>query len=186
MKDLVKNVYDNLKESTAALAGKIEEYRTLETLEKSGIYSDRYLNGTLRPKMKDLKASIEKDKGAAIASARSLVEDYKNELRDLDNLHPEAMTEDAKFFTAGVNLNRRDLEAILSRNEGNATMEQMTLRYAEEHGVDMGRRLYTGHQAEIQEAENINGAIDTFSKWIDQDNGGAVLDQIFTADPVTW
>lgn len=184
-RDIVKDVYENLKESTERLSKKTKEYEELKALEKSGIYSDHYIKGTLRPKMEGLKRSIEKERAEAISNAKNLVNEYKEELRDSDNLHPEALTEDAKLFKAGVKLSARDLEAILSRNEGNATMEQLTLRYAEENGVDLGKRLYIGHQAEIQNAENVNGAIATYEKWIDKDNAGEVLEQMFK-EPATW
>lgn len=184
MQNMMNNVYSSLKENTAAIAGKIAEYRKLEAQEKSGDYSREYLEKKLRPQMLELKHSIERDKEAALSGARGIVEAYQNELRDKDNLHPEDITEDAKLFTAGIKLNRRDIEAILERNKENATMTQIALRYAEENGVDLGRKIYIGHQAEIQQAGGVKSAIDYYAKWIDKDNAGDMLNKFFNVTEV--
>lgn len=179
MQDMINNVYNTLKTSTAELHKKIAEYNALTEKEKSGVYSREYLEKNVRPKMAELKREIERDKEAAISGAKGIVAAYQDELRDMDNLHPEDITEDVKLFTAGIKLKARDIEAILSRNQGNATMEQIALRYAEENGVDLGRKLYNGHQAEIQEAGGVASAVDYYNRWIDKPNAGEMLNKFF-------
>lgn len=179
MQDMINNVYNTLKTSTAELHKKIAEYNALKEKEKSGIYSREYLEKNVRPKMTELKREIERDKEAAISGAKGIVAAYQDELRDMDNLHPEDITEDAKLFTAGIKLKRRDIEAILARNQDNATMTQIALRYAEENGVDLGRKLYIGHQAEIQEAGGVASAVDYYNRWIDKPNAGEMLNKFF-------
>lgn len=181
MQDMINNVYNTLKTSTAELHKKIAEYNALKEKEKSGIYSREYLEKNVRPKMAELKREIERDKAAAISGAKGIVAAYQDELRDKDNLHPEDITEDAKLFTAGIKLKRRDIEAILARNQDNATMTQIALRYAEENGVDLGRdkKYYYGHQAEIQEAEGVTGAVSYYDRWIDKPNAGEMLNKFF-------
>lgn len=185
MQNMINDVYTALKTSTANLQKKIAEYRAMEEKEKSGVYSADYVRTTLRPKMRELKESIERDKAAAISGAKGIVAAYQDELRDMDNLHPEDITEDAKLFTAGIKLKRRDIEAILARNQDNATMTQIALRYAEENGIDLGRdkKYYYGHQAEIQEAEGVASAVYYYEKWIDKDNAGKMLDRFFGIEP---
>ena len=183
MQNMINDVYTALKTSTANIQKKIAEYRAMEEKEKSGVYSADYVRTTLRPKMRELRDSIERDKAAAISGARDIVTAYQDELRDKDNLHPEDITEDAKLFTAGVRLTARDINAILARNEGNGTMEQLALRYASENGIDIGRKYYYGHQREIQEAEGVTGILHYYEKWIDKDNAGKMLDRFFGIEP---
>lgn len=185
MQNMIDNVYSTLKTSTANIQKKVAEYRTLEEKERSGVYSADYVRTTLRPKMRELKESIERDKAAAISGAKGIITAYQDELRDKDNLHPEDITEDAKLFTAGIKLKKRDIEAILARNQDNATMTQIALRYAEENGIDLGRdkKYYYGHQAEIQEAEGVTNILHYYEKWIDQDNAGKILDRFFGIEP---
>ena len=156
--------------------------KELEKLEKSGIYSLQYVNHHLRPKIFELRREIEQDKRAAVASAKGIVEKFQNELREKDCLNPADITQDAVLFTSGVKLKARDVEAILRRNAGNATMEQLALRYAEENNVDMGKKIYIGHQAEIQQAEGVTSAINYFSNWITAPNALAMLDKFFSVD----
>ena len=181
MQDMIDNVYNTLKTSTAELHKKIAEYNALKEKEKSGVYSREYLEKNVRPKMAELKHAIERDKEAAISGAKDIVAAYQGELRDMDNLHPEDITEDAKLFAAGIKLNARDIEAILARNQDNATMTQIALRYAEENGVDLGRdkKYYYGHQAEIQEAGGVANAVDYYNRWIDKPNAGEMLNKFF-------
>lgn len=181
MQDMINNVYNTLKTSTAELHKKIAEYNALKEKEKSGVYSREYLEKNVRPKMAELKHSIERDKEAAISGAKGIVAAYQDELRDMDNLHPEDITEDVKLFTAGIKLKARDIEAILSRNQDNATMTQIALRYAEENGVDLGRdkKYYYGHRAEIQQAGGVANAVDYYNRWIDKPNAGEMLNKFF-------
>lgn len=187
MQDMINNVYNTLKTSTAELHKKIAEYNALKEKEKSGVYSREYLEKNVRPKMAELKREIERNKEAAISGAKGIVAAYQDELRDKDNLHPEDITEDAKLFTAGIKLNRRDIEAILERNKENATMTQMALRYAEENGVDLGRnnKYYHGHQVEIQEAGSVATTIDYYNRWIDKPNAGDMLNRFFGVTETT-
>ena len=180
MKDMVRNVYFSLKERTAGIQEKVAEYNKLAEMEKSGKYSGQYLNKSLLPQMRELKTAIERDKEAALNAANALVEDYQNKLRDLDNLHPEDITEDAKLFTSGIKLKAKDINAILARNQGNATMEQMAIRYAEENGVDLGRNVhYIGHQAQIREAGGVSSAVHYYGRWIDKPNAEVILNKFF-------
>lgn len=179
MGNIVETVYTNLKESTEGIAEKVSAYNKLVEMEKSGNYTAQMIQNDIRPKRYGLKNDIEKDKEAAISKANALVRAYQDELREKDNLRPEDITEDAKLFNVGVKLKPRDVEAIISRNADNPTMVQLALRYAEENGIDIGKRFYVGHQAQIREAENLLGVIHYYANWIDQDNAFRMLDKFF-------
>jgi len=181
MEALLRKVYANLKEGTAELHATMEEYNKLVEKEKSGMYSREYLEKEVRPKLVTAKRAIEEAKEAALSNARAIVRAYQDELRDKDNLHPEDITEDVKLLNAGIKLNKRDIEAILSRNQDNATMTQIALRYAEENKIDLGRTLYIGHQAEIQQAGGVDSTIDYYARWIDKPNAEEMLNKFFNA-----
>ena len=179
MKTMIHNVYSSLKKDTAEIADKVALYNAFTYKETSGRYSEEYLNTEIRPKLYDLRLAIEQDKEAAIANAKGIVRAFQAEIRDKDNLHPEDITEDAKLFTCGVKLTARDIEAILARNKGNGTMEQLAFRYAEENGVDLGGRRYYGHQPEIQATVNVENTIDYYARWIDKPDAGNMLTKFF-------
>lgn len=179
MDNLLNSVYSSLKKDTAEISDKLALYNAFKNKETSGRYTEEYLNAEVRPKMFDLKREIERDKEAAIANAKGIVRAFQAEIRDKDNLHPEDITEDAKLFSCGVKLTARDIEAILSRNKGNGTMEQLAFRYAEENGVDLGGRRYIGHQTEIQTAGSVEGTINYYARWIDKPTAEIMLDKFF-------
>lgn len=182
MQNMINNVYDSLKTSTENIARKLKKLAELETLEKSGIYSHEYLNGHIRPEMFALRREIEQDKAAAISGAKGIVEKFQDELREKDCLNPADITQDAVLFTSGVKLKRRDVEAILARNKDNPTMTQMALRFAQENNIDLGRKIYVGHEREIQDAGGVSRAVDYYSRWITEPNALAMLDKFFSVD----
>lgn len=185
MQELLNSVYGNLKKSTAEIAELKKEYREYETKLLSGKYNEKYILGTIRPKMLEIKTKIEKRKEAALSSAKELVEAYQEQLRKADELNPEEITPDANLFNIGVKLNARDIKAILSRNENNNTMKQLALRYAKENGVDLGEHFSIGHENEIKEAGDVNTVIDYYSRWIDKENAETMLYKFFNQEENT-
>lgn len=179
MQRMINSVYNTLKAGTAGLQKKLNEYEILTKQEKSGIFSKEYLEKEIRPRIKELRHSIEKDKAATISSARDIVKAYQDELREKDILRAEDITEDARLFTAGIKLNKQDLEAILARNTDNPTMTQIALRYAQENKIDLGGKVYVGHQAEIQRADGIASIVDYYNRWIDDPDAGNMLNKFF-------
>lgn len=182
MQNMINSVYDSLKTSTEDLAKKTKKLVELEALERSKIYSHEYLNGHIRPEMFALRREIEHDKKEALANAKGIVEKFQDELREKDCLNPADITQDAVLFTSGVKLKARDVEAILARNKGNRTMEQMALRFTQENNIDLGRKIYVGHESEIQEAGGVSRAVDYFGRWITEPNALAMLDRFFSTE----
>lgn len=181
MKEIINSVYNSLKESTAEIAGKCAECESLEAMAKSGRYSNKTLQTEIYPKRDALKREIENASARALSRATALVRDYQEEMRKADNLNPADITDDVKLFTAGIKLKARDIEGILERNKGNATMTQIALRYAEENGVDMGNRspLFIGHSQQIQGGENLISTINTYGRWINTPKAGEMLNKFF-------
>ena len=81
MEALLRKVYANLKEGTEELHATMEEYNKLVEKEKSGKYSQEYLEKEVRPKLVTAKMDIEKAKEAALSNARAIVRAYQEELR---------------------------------------------------------------------------------------------------------
>ena len=181
MQEITNKVYNSLKESTAEIAGKCAEYDRLVEKAKSGRYSQEALTKEIYPKRDALKREIADDSARALEKATALVRDYQEEMRRADNLNPADITDDVKLFTAGIKLKARDIQGIIERNQGNATMLQIALRYAEENGVDMGsnRPLYIGHSQQIQGGENLIGVINIYGRWINTPRAAEMLDKFF-------
>lgn len=182
MENVANNVYNSLKESTAGIAKKIEECNALEEKAKSGRYSAQALQNEIYPQRDSLKREISGDTARALESAKAIVREYQEEMRKADRLNPADITDDVKLFTAGITLNAEDILGILERNQGNATMAQLALRYVKEHNIDMGenRMIYTGHTEEIQGGDNLIGIINTYGRWIDKKNAPEMLDKFFS------
>ena len=181
MEDITLTVYNDLKESTAAIAGKCAQYADLEAQAKSGKYSAEEVRKNINPKSAALKREISDDSARAINKATALVREYQDAMRKADALNPEDVTKDAELLRAGVKLRPKDIEAMLERNQGNATMEQLILRYVDEHGVDMGPRkpVFYGHSQEIQYGEELVNTISIYGRWINTPTAGKMLDRFF-------
>lgn len=181
MQEVTANVYNSLKESTAEIAGKRAEYEALVAKANSGRYSTKVLSKEIYPKRDALKRELADDSAKALEKATALVREYQEEMRRADNLNPADITDDVKLFTAGIKLKARDIEGIIERNKGNATMIQIALRYAEENGVDMGhnRPLYIGHSQQIQGGEHLINVIHTYGRWINTPKAAEMLDKFF-------
>ena len=179
MSNLNSDVYEVLKTGTAGLAKMQDELKALRDDEQSGIYSDMMLNNDIRPKIAALKEDISKEAESVLSEAHGLVEEHKKKLRAADEINGADITEDAALFKVGVPLTEKDLRAILARNKGNATMEQLTLRYAEQNGIELKDIGFIGHAVELQEAESLNEIVNVYSRWITAPDARDILDQFF-------
>ena len=178
--ELKASVYDTLKEATKAIANLKAELNKLSEKAESGMYSEKALINDIRPKMNEIKRQIETSASKAAEDAKGLVTAYKLNMKEADSLKGSEITEDAALFSAGVKLTAEDILAILNRNEGNATMQQLAIRYAAENKIDIGDVIYVGHTKEMHEADGINSAISYYAGWIDKDNALDMLDRFFS------
>ena len=179
MDNIVQNVYDALKADTEDIGKIVVRRDELEDAIKSGKYTPQALRDEIYPERDNLRGQVAGKREAAINKAKGLVQQYRQEAADLDNLDPAELTDDVKLLQTGVALLPRDIQGILERNKGNRTMTQIVLRYAQEHNIDVGGLTYVGGQQEKQTADNLDTLIDYYSRWIDKRNAGEMLDKFF-------
>lgn len=179
---IFQTVYQSLEKSTNTISRSVAERERLETRIKSGRYSQQAIQQELIPQLDTLKKQIAADSVKAIQAAKTLVEKYRADAEKLNNLDPAELTDDIKLFQTGIPLLPRDIQAILERNSGNRTMTQLALRYAKEHGIETGGTNYVGGEAERQTANNLDGIIRYYSRWIDKRNAKDVLRRFFNVE----
>ena len=177
--NIVQTVYDTLAEATKEINPVIAQREDLEGKIRSNRYSSQALRDEIYPQRDALKRKIEGACSAAISKAKALVQQYRQDAAELDNLDPADITDDIKLFQSGIVLLPRDIQAILKRNANNRTMTQIALRYAQEHDIDMKGTFYIGGEAERQNADNLDTLIHYYEKWIDKGNGLEMLDKFF-------
>lgn len=180
--NIVQTIFDTLEADTTELDKVKAEHAALEAKIKEGRYSDQALQKEIYPKRDALKRQISDGSTRAIEKAKGLVNQYRQDAERLNDLDPSAITDDIKLLTAGVPLLERDVRAILDRNKGNRTMTQLALRYAKEHGIDMKGTLYVGGDAERTTANNLDGIIGYYARWIDKDNAHDMLRRFFNVN----
>lgn len=178
--ELRQSVYNTLKEATEEIGKLKAELNKLSEKANSGVYSKMTLTNDILPAISSVKRQIETRTSKAAEDAKGLVTAYKAKMKEADSLKGSEITEDAALFSAGVKLTAEDILAILNRNEGNATMQQLAIRYAAENKIDIGNVTYVGHTRDMQEADGINTAISYYAGWIDKDNALDMLDRFFS------
>ena len=181
MDAMIDKTYESLKESTTDVAKLAEKHNHLISQRDSGMFATEYVEREIEPHIKRMERKIDRAKETAIANAMGIVDGFIEETRAKDNLDPSLITDDVKLFNCGVELSERDINAILDRNEGNGTMQQIALRYAREHGIDLKRerRIFIGHNDEIRQAEEFKQVIEQFAKWMDKENALEVLNRYY-------
>ena len=58
-------------------------------------------------------------------------------------------------------------------------MIQIALRYAKEHNIDMKGTYYIGDQQEKETANNLDGIVDYYARWIEKENNLDMLNRFF-------
>ena len=177
--NIVETVYKTLENHTEAIGKTIAERNALEEEKKAGRYSQKALESEINPKIDALRGKIHSMCEEAISEAQGHINQYKTDADALNNLNPAELTDDIKLLQSGIVLKAGDIQGILKRNEGNRTMTQIILRYAEEHGIDTGNTLYVGGQQEQQTARNLEGILYYYKNWIDKPNAKEMLNTFF-------
>lgn len=175
------DVYEILKKKTLEASAVKKKIAELDADIGSGDYSTRKME-ELSEQRYDLAVKLRNIVAAARQEARQYVEKYKAELEEQDSLRGEDLTDDARLFTAGVPLTRADLEAILARNSGNRTMEQLTIRFAEANNIELPVR-YVGNRQAIEEADAFLSAVDLYcDHWIEDEKALDMLQKFFQVE----
>lgn len=177
--NIAQAVFDSLDADTTEISKVKAEHAALEAEIKEGRYSIQTLQKEIYPKRDALKRQIESGCANAIKKAHDMVATYREDVDQLNDLDPSAITDDIKLFTTGVPLLPRDINAILARNKDNRTMTQLALRYAKEHNIDMNGTSYVGGQAEKEHADDLDGVIDYYARWINKENAHDMLRRFF-------
>jgi len=178
---ITNDVYNVLKSRTEETRKTLAEINAIEEEIAGDKWNMHTVNAELYPKRSELRSKLHRQIESAGQEARQLVKKYQDELRAADNLDPSALNDDVRLLNCGVNLDKRDIMAMLERNKGNPTMTQLAMRYAREHQLEVPTYFY-GHEQEIKDAENVNIAIDLYcSHWMDKDNASEILDKFFCA-----
>lgn len=177
--NIVETIYSTLDSSTDEIGQAIAERDALEQKINSGRYSPQALRDEIYPKRDELRQKVKILCNSALNEARNHVAKYRADAAELDNLDPAELTDDVKLLQSGITLKPRDIQGMLKRNEGNRTMLQIILRYAEEHKIDTGGTFYVGGQQEKQTADSLDQIIHYYEKWIDKPNSKQMLRKFF-------
>jgi chromosome segregation ATPase len=177
--NVIQNVYDALKRGTEKLSEKKEAVKGLQAQIDSKRYSDT-ANKEKLLQMQNIQREISEEAAEIEAEANRLVDAYCDELRAADELKPSELTDDVKLLNCGVRLNEHDIEAMIKRNDGNATMLQLIERYAKENGIAPRGLNYRGNVDVIRQVEGVKYTIHTYvDHWIDKDNALDMLNRFF-------
>ena len=181
--NIVQTVFDTLEARTDEISKDIAERDRLEEKIKSGRYSPQALKDNFYPKRDALRRKIETASEEAIQEARNLVAQYRADVAEANRLDPSQLTDDVKLLQSGIVLKPADIQGMLKRNEGNRTMLQVILRFAEANGIDTGKTYYIGGQAEENNARNLETILFYYKKWIDKPNAKDMLYKFFNVTP---
>lgn len=180
--NIVQTVYDSLEAATTEIDKTRSEYAAIEKKIKEGRYSNQTLQKEIYPRRDALRGKIRTDSERAIKAAHDTIATYRADAEALSDLDPSAITDDVKILQAGVTLTARDIQAIINRNPDNRTMIQIALRYAKEHNIDMKGTYYIGGQQEKETANNLDGIVNYYAKWIDKENAHDMLRRFFNVE----
>lgn len=170
---LKKDVYYCMIDGHKSALEKQTEIASIDKKLQSGLYTAAGME-RLKAEKAEKEREIENIKYQTIAAAGDIVDKYIEDCYTADAINPDDITDDVKILELPTTVSRNDLMNILKRNEDNSTMQQIVLRYAEQHGIDLDGLQYTGHSDEIQGANNLKGTFQPyFFRWIGdtRDNG---------------
>ena len=180
MENIMESIVNDLTKRAEAVAPLVKQADQINARIKSGQFTIDTINKQLMPALNETRHEINKAKDDAMNATKALVNEYIARLEQEDALNPADLTDDCKLFTAGVALTENDLKTILDRNVRNRTMQQVVMRYAREHDIDMGGVIYIGNEQEISRARSIPGAVKLFvDHWLDHANAIEILGKMF-------
>lgn len=177
---IIDQVVNVLEGHTAKAADIVTRINSIEADISSGRFSEQHINANLRPRLHAAKMDLERAQDEANAAALAAIDAKCEALAQADELNPADITDDVRLFNCGVKLSERDIKSILRRNAGNATMEQLAIRYAEQNGVDLGRVYYIGHDADIRRVRGLADTVRLYtSNWMMKPNAADMLHRFF-------
>lgn len=172
-KQMKNEVYNCMMNGHKSVLEKRSEIAEIDEKLQSGLYVVSVME-RLKAAKPEKEKEIDEIKKQTIKAAGDIVDKYIEECQAADAINPDDITDDVKILNLPTTASRNDLISILKRNENNSTMQQLVLRYAEEHGIDLDGLQYTGHSDEIEGAIALKGSFQPyFFRWIGDswDNG---------------
>ncbi len=180
MASLMSEIKNYLRGQRIELEKLVDEKLKLEDQLKDERLKPEYKQNVLYPKIGDLRFKISQRKNDIQLMVKKMTDGAKQQISALNDIRGEDLTDDAKLFSCGVKLSENDLEKIIDRNNGNATMIQLALRYADQNGMKLKRVLDT-HSRELTACDDLYGTAKLYiDHWIDNpDQGTTILDRFF-------
>lgn len=177
--NIMQNVVDLLNENADSIGKLVAKRDELERDIQSGRFSAAAV-AEMRDKLLDVRASISQAKDETRRAVAQQVNKHVAELEKADALNPDELNEaDVKLLNSGVDLTKRDLTVMLERNQDNATMQQLVLRWARAHDVDMGI-AYIGHEKQIADVKQLPSVTNLYvDHWIDRPNAKDMVQKMF-------
>lgn len=170
-KQFYQKINNTTRDYMNQLADLDEQLTALEDKQKdTRKYSADYIAKTIAPELAATRSRSADVSAAAQKAIEKITADYVAELSAADTLKGEELTPDAQLLGLGVALTEKDLRAILDRNTDNRTMTMLALRYAKDHGIELGMQ-YIGNSQNIQEAQQIPGITSYIFKHFERGRG---------------
>lgn len=176
--NITQEVYNLLEDRTDSMRSIKSKYRTAYANSMSSDYTmearNRYSN-----EASQLKFEINQLSDKAIMDAQKLIKEYREKVESERRLDPEKITDEIKLLQPGIVLKEADIVSLLERVKGNQTMEQIIMRYAEEHEIKpRGYYLDYGRQ-EKEIADALESTLTYYRKWISGDSASEMLKKFF-------
>ena len=147
-----------------------KEYDALRIeIDNANKYTPEYIRDEIYPKMREIQSRMETMREDGNKKIRQICDDYIKQLEGEDRLNPEQIDDnEMKLLNSGITLTRKDIDAMLERCKGNQTMEQLILRYFDDHAIDPGV-MYIGNRYVISSVKAVPDAVKVSLKYPSND-----------------
>ena len=170
-------VYDCLKTATDEITALKAERDSIIARQQSGELGPAY-----DQQVRNLNIDISERAQQAKADADRLCDEFTEALRASQAINPAHLTADAQFFQMEIVLGRADLVAMLTRNEGNPTMQRLITDYANKNKIELPAecRYDLDLKSRIESAEAARTAVEVYcARWITGSDSLTMLNRFF-------
>ena len=173
-------MYNLLKESTAEMKKITGEIQRLEDRKKNDHLDARYIQAEIDPQIMDLRVKRNNLKDSTEVQIRRMAEAHREAVKNSHRLEGGELTDDAKLFSFPGLLKPEDIEAIMDRNQGNHTMLQLAVRYADQNKLKINRVYDSGKAAEINATNDLEGTSVMYVRnWMETGAADEMLGRFF-------
>ena len=186
MATLYSEMKNYLRNQQAEIEKLVDEKQKLEEEINSSHVSHEYKQAVIIPQLGELRHRISEKKIETELEAKKMSETVKENIKKLNDIKGEELTDDARLFSCGIKLTTKDIESIIDRNSNNQTMIQLALRYAEENGLGKINRVLNTHRSDLDTCDEIFGSAKIYiDHWIDLPvESVKILDKFFPEEGV--